>query len=237
MPAVTHTRSRAPGPIDTQLKQASIIPTISGLLVWYDASQESGRTHGQRITTVNDRSGNGNHLAATSNGCYYDATTFFVKPSYYFNGGDTSLTLGSRLIPLTNISIFIVMRYSGGRPIGLENDGSGTNGLAHFSNSSWVIRNAGGNGDLSITGATTNEIVSLLLGTGGARSKCNASTETTNGATAYSDAGVNFHVGSSGNNGSTFSGYIAELAIYNVKITTTERDNIHTSLNSKWGVF
>ena len=235
--AQTHTRTRIPGTIDTALRAASIIPTISGLLCWYDASQQTGKSQGDRVTTLTDLSGNGNNLSAVSSGCIYDAASVGNKPSYYFNGSNTAMTATSRLIPLGDFTIVMLIYWQGGRPIGLENDANGSAGLAHFSNSSWVIRGGGSGGDLSITGATTYEILSLRMGTGGVESKCNGNSVSSNGGTSYGDASINFHLGSSGNNSSYFTGYIKEFAAYNVKISSTDRDNIHNSLNSKWVVY
>lgn len=241
MPATQHTHFRTTGKIDVLAARSSIIPTFGNLLMWYDANSISGKSQGDRVTTLSDLSGNGNDITAVTNGAIYDTNAFFGKPSLNFNGSNTNMGANSRLVPLTDISIFLVLRYSTGRALGLENDGSGTDGLSWYNNSSWVIRTSGANNDVSFSGQVANgTIYSLLLGSGGtagSMSKCNATAQTTGTGTAYTDASVNFHLGSSGNSSSLFSGYIAEVAIYSAKLSETNRDAIHVALNDKWQVF
>jgi hypothetical protein len=208
--------------------------------MWFDATAVKGKLTGDRLTTFTDLSGNNNHLTATSLGALYDANSFFGRPTFNFNGVNTAMTAASRLVALTNISVFIVARYTSGRIIGVDNDTDGNNALAWLT-TIWAIRTGGVNNDVAYGGQVANgTIFSLLLGTGGtagSMSKCNAAAQTTGTGTAYTDAGVNFHLGSSGNNSAFFTGLVGEVAIYNTKLTEANRDNIHGYLNSKWGVF
>ena len=218
--------------------------TYSGLLAWYDASRVTG-SNGQRLTTITDLSGMGNNLTAVTSGAIYDQTTFFNRPSFSFNGTDTQMTFSARMIPLTGFSIFVVARQTGAagatrRLIGVESSADGNNALGWYS-VAWIIRNGGVNGDVSHNGYVANgTIYSVLVGAGGTAAtmtKCNGSAQATGAQSAFTSAGVNFHLGSAGSNDFLFEGYIGEFIAYNRKLSEAGRDSLHNQLNAKWGVF
>lgn len=234
--AVQHRRTRSPGQVDPRVTRGSLIPLTANLLQWYDASQIRGVADGGTIASLTDLSGNGNNLTGGGSTRVYRPYGISGRPAIEFNGG--YFGGASRIVPLTEISIFLVLEYSGGRAIGLENSGSGSHGLAWYQKSLWIIRDSGATKDLSISGAPAKAIHSLILGSGGCAAKWNGATPVTGSGTQYSDASISFQLGSSGNpGGEVFIGKISEFASYSRKLTTTERDNIHADLNAKWGIY
>lgn len=213
------------------------IGSTSGLLQWYAADQEVGRTDGDPITSVTDRSGNGNTLTGGTGPQWRNAANGIGgHPAYEFASG-REVSGSGRILPLNDLTVFIVMTYSSGRPFGAENDTDGNHGFALFNNLNWIIRRSGANFDVS-TASASPIVHSCRIGGGLANAMGNyeGSGRSDLGASGYSDAGVNFTLGSSGNGASDLSGKIAEFISFNRYLTQNEYYGIFTQLGEKYGI-
>jgi len=221
----------------SRLVPLNTIPVRVGLLQWYDASQEKLGS-GQSINSIKDQSGNGWTLTNPSTAPTFLRAGWNNLPCFHFVGTDPMVAAGAgRIVPLTQFTIFLVSEYSGGRPIGIENPGSGANGLAYFGNNQWVIRDSGNSYDLVDGTAATKAIHCLQLGLGGSATTISSNNEyitTGGGSGSYSDAGVNFTLGGSGSALAGFAGNIAEFISYNRKMCDAERLQIMAYLCTKW---
>ena len=210
-----------------------MIRSTAGLLQWYAADQETGLSDTTRVTSMVDRAGNSNTLTGATGPQWRDATNGISGiPAYEF-GANNEVSGSGRIMPLAEFTIFIVMTYTSGRPIGVENDGNGNNGLALFNNNSWVVRNSGSNWDIN-TDAASPTVHSVRIGTGGGDALSTAGGGRNTSTVSYTDAGVNFTLGSSGNGGSDFTGKIAEFLSYSRKLTDDEWYGLYAYLRTKY---
>ena len=211
-----------------------------GLLQWYAADQETGRADGDDIATIVDRSGCGfNLVGATGPDWRNAANGINGVPAYSFSGG-RECSASSRVLPLTNFTLMWVMSgWSAGRPIGLENDGSGTHGLGLYSGG-WIIRNSGVTYDIGASFTSSPIVVGFRAGSGGIEAHTFGQASSGGGSrtdtTGYSDAGVNFTLGSSGNGGSDLTGKIAEFVSYSRRLSETEFYTLLSFFRIKYGI-
>jgi hypothetical protein len=214
------------------------------LLQWYDASQVAGVADGGTITALGDMSGNGWTLTPVSTGPTYRATGHNGLPTIEFNGNP--LGASAQVLPLTNFTIIVVMYvWTTGRPFGWEHDGSGTHGLGFYFSGSpqWVYRNSGSTYDFSISFTISIPVIltlrthSFLASKSTAAQSSTINTSSQTSATAWSSAGQNFKMGSSGNAGagSMFVGKISEFLTFNRALDDTELAKFRALLSRKWG--
>lgn len=216
------------------------IPEIPNLLQWYAADQETGRTDGDDIASIVDRSGRGNTLTGATGPDWRNAANGINGvPAYSFSGGRECSASG-RVVPLTNFTLIWVMSaWTGGRPIGLENDGSGSNGLGLYTGG-WIVRNGGGSYDIGVAYTSSPVVAAFRAGPGGIEAHTFGQAASGGGSrtdtTGYSDAGVNFTLGSSGNGGSDMTGKIAEFVSYSRRLGELEFYGLVGFLRAKYGI-
>jgi large repetitive protein len=248
LPVRLHSRTRLPGVVDSSAKSGVGPFSVSGCILWLDASQITGVSDGAAVGTMPDLSGNSND---------YTQATGATQPLYRVGSGATLASLefngarwiaaATRILPLTNCTLFLVAKPTSGntgRLVGWDNTGSGSNGVALIGNNSdfWVIRNAGSVGDITGLGTLIGNryVYSLRIGTGGTANsiaRVNGAQVGTNTLTAWTSSGETAHLGTSGNAGAHWVGNVYEMLIYNTKLSDADNAIIESYLNSKHTVY
>lgn len=231
----------------------SIVLSTSGCTLWYDGSDPNGTgiepANNTTINTWADKSGNAyNATSTTSNKSKFVSGVYQTKGSLLFNGTQSlpiqyavsspyALNTGE---PLT---IFLVM-YStsssayliSGPQDGILNIGTRGNVFINWfgNNYSWA-----GTGFPSTTFQTTNiwTIASVLGSNGSVSSHTNGIEQLPIQNLGSMVTTLRFGALSPDFQQDTiFSGYLAEIIIYNRQLTRIERRQIEKYLSNKWGI-
>lgn len=128
------------------------------------------------------------------------------------------------VLPLTDFSLFMVLRYdNGGRAIGLEDAGGGAHGLALYDagqqvSQFWVIRNNGAAYDMSwaspLLVAGTPYLYELVISSvNGARAYINGKLVKDGGAHAWSASQFGWTLGASGSLNNFFIGAFGDVLV------------------------
>ena len=232
---------------------AFVATTYSGLQVWFDGKDPNGNkttpANGANISTLVDKSGNGrNATLITSVGSVtYNASTNAIV----FNGGgslNSSLSIGST----TSLTCFIVLSsssLSAFRSALTINAYGGTrpNMLAVYQSSTNYIWFSGGTGGTDGNTNTTSIIANV--GYVVANYWSPSSTQVNINGTSYNSsssapaslsANATLLIGSTVSGGTSLNEYWAgsvfEVLIYNVTLTTAQRQNVEGYLAWKWGL-
>jgi hypothetical protein len=224
----------------------------SAIEQWIDASWTNGIVLSPHVYSVRDRSPAGNDLLQTdpTKQPYLFANAFGVLPALYFDGIHHELTAASSINNLGTGSVLIVHRVS---PVGLTATllGNGWSG----SGGGFSIRTRPQLDGLGFAfGATSN--YSTQLWTIGARTggtspnpratywgwnPPNFAWQSGSGGESLMDTGAYASTGNPLSYGGIaaqepFTGWIAEVLVFNRALTNTERDAILVYLRAKWGV-
>lgn len=231
----------------------SIVLSTSGCSLWYDGSDPNGTgiepANNTTITTWVDKSGNAyNATSTTTTKSKFISGVYQTKGSLLFNGTESlpiqyavsspyALNTGN---PLT---IFLVM-YStsssayviSGHQDGILNIGPRGGSFVHWfgNNYSWI-----GTGFPSTTFQTTNiwTIASILGSNGSVSSHTNGIEQLPIQNLGSMVTTLTFGALSPDFEPDTiFSGYLAEIIIYNRQLTRIERRQIEQYLSNKWGI-
>jgi len=231
----------------------SIVLSTSGCSLWYDGSDPNGTgiepENNTTITTWTDKSGNAyNATSTTTAKSKFVSSVYQTKGSLLFNGTQSlpiqyavsspyALNTGN---PLT---IFLVM-YStvssayviSGHQDGILNIGPRGDRFVHWfgNNYSWI-----GTGFPSTTFQTTNiwTIASVLGSNGSVSSHTNGIEQLPIQNLGSMVTALTFGALSPNFEPDTiFSGYLAEIIIYNRQLTRIERRQIEQYLSNKWGI-
>lgn len=213
---------------------------VDNLLQWYAADQETGRTNGDVLASIPDRSGNGKTLTGATGPTWRNAANGIGGvPAFEFASGK-EVSGSGRIVPLTGLTLMWVMSgWTAGRPIGLENDGSGTHGLGLYSGG-WIIRNSGSTYDIGVAYTSSPIVATFRIGAAGTEAHTHGLASSGGGSrtdcTAFSDAGVNFTLGSSGNGGSDMTGKIAEFFSFGRRLPDAQFYQLLAYLRTKYSV-
>ena len=248
--------------VTNRFNNASFNPaSLPGCQLWFDAADRTSMTFsGSTVTQWNDKSGNGRNA---TNGGYvaptYSATGFNGGyPGLLFNGSSSMLNTPA-LLPTpvlssngTDTTIFVVFNYTG-RPV---SGGFGLYGLGSQANA-YVVRtpwNAGGDAGGAIIDTTSATLTSRIVAQFGSANPAQLYSIFRSGASHYFyqfGSLTASNLSSSGTVGTTsqtfgigggiadtifFNSYISELIIYNVAITTDQRQQVEGYLAWKWGL-
>jgi hypothetical protein len=222
------------------------LPVKGGLALWLDASDDTTFSYssGTSVSQWRDKSGNNFHATqALSANQPSRSTTQNSRKTVNFDGTNDTVTIPN-FVCNSEISIFVVSNC--GTTLLIEhstdtnsNQGfyfyGGGNGMIYItrstgsiiSNTNWL------SGGYSIASAVNSTGLDLLTYKNGTQQ-----TIITDGRSSLTNSFVTntLYIGSRGANSLWSSGPIAEIIIYNRKVTNAERNLIHTYLGQKWGI-
>ena len=249
--------------VTNRFTNAAFLPTtIPGCQLWFDAADRTSMTFsGSTVTQWNDKSGNGRNA---TNGGYvaptYSATAFNGGYAGLLFNGSSSMLNTAALLPTpvlssngTDTTIFIVFNSSGVPPSG----GYGLYGLGSQANTyvtrtPWAVGGAGGGAIIDTTSATgSSRIVASFASAQnpaqlysifrsgashyfyqfGSLTASNLSSSGTVGTTSQT-----FGIGGGIADTIFFNSYISEIVIYNIALTTAQRQQVEGYLAWKWGI-
>jgi hypothetical protein len=219
------------------------IPNTTNCILWLDANDSSTTifSSGTSMSLWNDKSGAGNHMTKmgtteptlvsntlngrsvvnTTSGGYFQKTGM-VFPSMYsiFAVAYTPVTNSWNRLVGSLLDGYLLFGVCNGQNIYLTGNGGyndyNLNSPA-FSGTSWNIK------EFTNTGVGTNAIP-----------YANGTAQTTRVGTTVSFTGL--EIGNGSGNGGPWSGYIAEVLIYNSVLSDTDRQTIEGYLAWKWGL-
>ena len=243
----------------TTIVQNGFLPTqIPGCQMWFDAADITSMTFASAttISTWKDKSGNGRNA---TNGAYvaptYSASGFNGGyPGILFNGSSSMLNTAAILpTPVlsangTDTTIFIIFNSSG-NPVsgGFGLYGLGSQGNTYTIRTPWNVSSGGG----VILDTCSSRLVvpyssvpnppqqysvfrsgaSYYFYQFGSLTTSNLSATGTVGTTSQT-----FCIGGGIADSTFFNSYISEIVIYNVAITTIQRQQVEGYLAWKWGL-
>jgi hypothetical protein len=212
------------------------LPITNGLKLWLDSSDKSSFTFvgTTAVSKWNDKSGNNNH--ATSLGSAYPNLnlTKNTYPTLYFNGSAYMTT--PNLISGTYTKI-VVHKMTGGANLVSSSNGQhafwygGGPQLQIYHSGTFVTQTASTVNTWCIGTAEFNFDVSPYVGSISVNNGGTVSGTTNNGP-GNSDIEL-MGFGGAANFG---SGHIAEVLVYNKILSVSEKSQIQTYLNNKWGI-
>ena len=230
--------------LNYQRKRAHTIyfdPTpVAGLRLWYDASDESTVTlNGSRVSALDDKSGNGDHLTQATAG---------IQPLYVLgaqNGLNGILYNSTRKDKLARSlgtinqphTVFVVANTGG----------SGNRFILHGLSSVYQAYKSSAVGQkIIINGGSAAAVGSTVFGSEmimhtlvyNAASSLLFLNRDVNPISANPGSGgilTGLEVGASGS-GSGWSGHINEIRLYNELLTVPEREQTWDQLIRKWGI-
>lgn len=233
---------------------------LSGLMAWYDASDSGSLTlSGADVTQWNDLSGNGYHLTQGTAGRYpqYGATSFNSSyPGLTFAGGDwmtvAAFALGADATSSAVAVCTLDTNVTGQRLLSMTDstnlddyDNGGVIWIFQVSDAETAFLGFASSQRSKVTGSTATPyvIMSVYDGTNHIiyRGASNAETAGNTLATTYATdstgtlaVGVGYESGAV--TGKSWKGKLAEVFILNRALTSGERTDILSYVNTKWGV-
>ena len=223
------------------------LPVKNGLALWLDAADDSTFSYssGTSVSQWRDKSGLNNHSSQATVGSQPSRSTFQnSRKTVNFDGTNDTVTI-SNFISNSEMSIFVVSNC--GTTLFVEHStdtnsnsgfylgGQGTAmfainrspGIIYINNTNWL------SGGYSIASAVNSTGLDMLAYKNGTQQSL-----TLDGRASRSNSYVTstLYIGSRGANSLWSSGPIAEIIIYNRKVTDVERNLIHTYLGQKWGI-
>jgi len=218
--------------------------SLSGLSLWLKA--DAGVTlSGSNVTSWADQSGNGNNATPLEglDSPTYQANSINSKPSIYFDFSFLQIPTNS-IGNSGNISIFIALDYTGGEVILNKGDG------ASYAGSEWEISTANGFGYVDISAeqwkySTYTQGTGLqLLGGIATAGVFQVAINGTNVGTPpdapsqLNPISQNIGIGGCGQGTLVNANMnVAEIIIYNRAVTSTERQQVESYLNTKYAIY
>ena len=224
------------------------LPVKNGLNLWLDAADDTTFSYssGTSVSQWRDKSGSNFHASQATVGSQPSRSTFQnSRKTVNFDGTNDTVTIPS-FVSNSEMSIFVVSNC--GTSLFIEHSTDVASSATGF----YIY--GGGNGMFLIRRNSTYYYLSLtdwLAGGYSIASGVNSTgldlltykdgtqqTPTFDGRSSLSNsyATNTLYIGSRGANSLWSSGPIAEIIIYNRKVTDTERKQIHTYLGQKWGI-
>lgn len=216
------------------------LPVKNGLIMWMDAADDTTFSYvsGSKISQWRDKSGYNYHMTPQSSG----PTRYTAQNSRKVVAFSTVQNIQNTTIDLRNsaFSVFVVSRYtnlsSGTGRILTANSGYNNWLLGHWASETnkyysngWVYQ--------TYTAADTNW--KLYLGDWGGPSNDAASFYAAGTALATNSTGADAGPWSLGVNvcsGEFSNCEVAEIVVFNRRLTSTERLSVHTYLGQKWSI-
>jgi hypothetical protein len=230
---------------------------ISGAVLWVDASQITGLTNNEPVATVSDLSGAGNILTQATAGVrpLYITNILNGRAILRFDGTDDLLasaaSFGSNntLSGDCEASVFVVYRKSAstkGHILGWGDVNVANASFGVYDDGSiraWAF--AGGQVFYFSSFGTTSFIVREFHKSAGAINTTsisirNGASDAAGGSASSTpavDGSQLFCLGRWANSGAYFQGDVAEVVIYNRKLTAAEQSQVRGYLNNKWSVY
>lgn len=237
---VLGSRASIGGPLGSGRGGAAAALPVAGAVLWLDASQITGLSDGNAVSTWPDMSGNGYDATQGTGSAQPTYKTGIVngKPVVRFDGGDW---LGFTQQSLASFSIFVVNRKDAvtNKSVLLENSAVAGNQYlaAPSSNASGAYSAQIATTIANSPSATVNAwhiaglvrssgiIVAYVDGSGGSGAS-NSTTFAPNRIASYSQVGTTYW----------FSGDIAEIILYGSALGATDRQAVQTYLGTKYGI-
>jgi hypothetical protein len=241
-----------------QQAYTSFTPTLySGLQLWLDATQVTGYTNGQGMTSWIDKSAN-NFSNNASNAPTYQTNALNGQPVVRFNGTTQFFNFGNVLnLELNGISVFSVANLNTTGVYSLiaksiYNAGLARWGLIRNGTENFFTTNTTNGATVYNTTFTDTSSGSRIFGGTWDRANLFTYSNATQVATvAGADIGYgtntySLYVGAYGNANGTgpqtsgpnlmFNGDIGEILVYNRALSTSERQTVEGYLAWKWGL-
>lgn len=211
------------------------LPTAN-LALWLNAG--AGLTlSGTDVTTWADQSGNGKDATASGTATpTYQSSGINGMPAISFNGTTNRMT-GSQVLTTAPATVFAVVQFSVGEEIGsifqqtnfaLYRGFGGGSSLEFriFNGNDLTSSNAIPNGTAVLLEAVANGASSFLFSNGIQRASGNAGSSAISGSYELAS-----------NAGSPRTMVIAEIAVYNTNLGTTDRQAVESYLNEKYLIY
>lgn len=216
--------------------------SISGLLVWMDASDSSTYTVATGVSEWRDKSGNGRTFtqSTANNQPLVSSTQQNGKALLEFDGTNDRLTATGNWLQIANCTLFAAFKRNAGVYGGIiASSGNGDNSPGILvDSSSPAIR---GYNNFSLTAAGSIAAFHVLSGTvtngatvaftNGTQSDSDAASgtlgvdQTTTVIGTYRTSAANY-----------FNGLIGEILAFNRVLSVSERQSVERYLGKKWGV-
>ena len=223
------------------------LPVKNGLALWLDAADDSTFSYssGTLVSQWRDKSGSNFHASQATVGSQPSRSTFQnSRKTVNFDGTNDTVTIPS-FVSNSEMSIFVVSNC--GTSMFIEQsidtnfyDGFAISGIgtamfiirrssitSYTFNTNWL------SGGYSVASAVNSTGLDLLTYKNGTQQ-----TIISDGRNSITNsyATNTLYIGSRAASSLWSSGPIAEIIIYNRKVTDTERNSIHTYLGQKWGI-
>jgi hypothetical protein len=235
---------------------------LEGLALWIDPATSPMTMNGSNIQTIEDQSGNGNHLSqanAPTQPALASGLHGVAHPFMQFNGTSNQFLQNlSAVLPLTNqVTLFVVaaIKQNGDgkyRPLfeawagASETDNSFQRVLLYKSSTNILIsqRNTAPSGTgatLDISAQTYKPTIFTVAIGGGSNTLykdavlANMDSHSSYDSTSLSDI-ARLKIGMRMGGTHPFEGEIGEIIVYSGKLTSTNLEHVHNYLKDKWGI-
>lgn len=215
------------------VKLADYTPPDS-TVAWYDASQLTGYSDGDTVSTFDDFSGNGN--AATSGAGVYRASGINSKPAIEF-GGSNSYDMPTFLDGASSAEVIGVIDSVSSSSIGaVFSYTNSSSNPAYIYEGSWYQSFARDARDSTPQPSGYDQpLIINVVSSDNFRMRQNNS-DLVNSTTGNFTTATIYTPELGGFSSAYFSGEISEMLFYDSELTTTQRDNEHQRLADKWGI-
>ncbi len=223
------------------------LPVKNGLGLWLDAADDTTFSYssGTAVSQWRDKSGNNFHASQGTVASQPSRSTFQnSRKTVNFDGVNDTVTIPNFSCN-SEMSIFVVSNCGTTLLIEHSTDTNNNQGFYFYGGGTGIIyiTRTGGSiiystnwlsGGYSIASAVNSTGLDLLAYKNGTQQSL-----TSDGRSSFSNSYVTntLYIGSRGANSLWSSGPIAEIIIYNRKVSDKERNLIHTYLGQKWGIF
>ncbi|NBW12864.1 MAG: hypothetical protein EBR82_33055 [Caulobacteraceae bacterium] len=216
--------------------------SLSGLLVWMDASDSSTYTIATGVSEWRDKSGNQRSFiqGVGNNQPIISATKQNGKSLLEFDGGNDKLTAAGNFLQIANCTMVAAYRRTSGAYGGiLASSGDSDNSpgilidtnrgaIRGYINTSLEASGAADAFHIVVGTVTNGATVTYTNGTQISTSVASGTLgtdQTTTSIGTYRQAALNF-----------FAGYLGEILAWNRVLSTTERQTVERWLGKRWGV-
>jgi hypothetical protein len=225
------------------------LTAIPGLLLWLKADAITGVTSGNSFATWTDSSGSGFSMVQNTGGSQpvWNANIVNSKPVVTFSGGTKYMSVANFV--LGAFTKFFVYRATGGMLLEHSPNGGTQAGSYHYTPQSdgFDARGTGGsrsgfNISQSLTDNTWRVVTQVMDGTNaGHVAYLNGVSQSRSASSATADPGTSLitdtlFLGARNGASLAFAGDVAEIAIYNAALSTSNRQQVETALGAKYNI-
>jgi hypothetical protein len=218
------------------------LPVKRGCLMWLDGADDSVFTYssGTSVSEWRDKSGNNNHVS-NSNGTYQPSRNVTINSKSAVNFSDDSLqatnVFSSTATSYTKIAVVYQTSNTTGNVI------SSNTGHAFYFGGSTQIRLYHNGTFVTSSVSLANNTAGIISGTVQYNSSSSASGEVfVNGTSGGTGTTSTASIGSTAvqigsfNGANYFTGYIAEVLVYDRVLSSDELTKVHNYLQNKWNI-